>query len=730
MDYPSIASARKAAGLVFAFVTAAAAAAPPVLPPRPVTDSYFGKEVSDPYRFMEDIAAPDVSAWAKAQSEYTRGLLDAVPGRAVLLKRLAELDGSVQARINNIRRLPGGVYFYEKRGANDNQYKLYVRSGLKGAERLLVDPEALTRATGSPHAMTFYSPSVTGRLVAYGLSEGGSEEASIHVIDVATRAEVIAPIDRAHYSDANWMPDDTGFFYLRQRALPKGTPESEKYRFQVAYFHRIQGEGPDRPVLEAGVSKSIEISAEEFPIVLPLTGTPYVVAIPSNGVQSEFTMYIASRAEVAKPTPAWRRLFSSRDDITGYAIHGDDLYLLSHQNALRYKVLRTSVTRPDLEHAEVVVAPGREVIVGIVAAKDALYVTARDGTAGKLYRRRFEKRAKVESIRLPREGSVSIAASDPRLPGVVIEMGSWTRDFAFYSLDARGRFVDTGLQTAGPFGAPDSIEAREVMVKSWDGVEVPLSIVYPKTARRDGRSPTLLYGYGSYGVTDDPTYIPRLLAWYELGGVRATCHVRGGGAFGEEWHLAGKLATKPNTWKDFAACAEYLIAEGWTTPARLGINGGSAGGILVGRAMTERPELFAAAVPEVGVLNAIRAETSANGVPNIPEFGTVKDERQFAALQEMDALDHVKDGVRYPATLLIHGVNDPRVPVWESFKMAARLQAATASGKPVLLRLDYASGHGIGSTKTQRQEEYADMWTFMLWQFGDPRFQPAAGLPK
>jgi prolyl oligopeptidase len=218
--------------------------------------------------------------------------------------------------------------------------------------------------------------------------------------------------------------------------------------------------------------------------------------------------------------------------------------------------------------------------------------------------------------------------------------------------------------------------------------------------------------------------LPRFLAWYELGGIRATCHVRGGGAYGEEWHLAGKQATKANTWKDLIACAEYLIKQGYTSSAKIGIHGGSAGGILIGRAMTERPDLFAVAVPEVGVLNAVRAETSANGVPNIPEFGTVKDEKQFAALLEMDAYHHVKDGVKYPATLLFHGINDPRVPPWMSLKMAAQLQAANASGKPIMLRIDYANGHGVGSTKTQRQEQYADMWSFMLWQFGDPRFQP------
>ena len=702
-----------------------AAAAAPAAAVRPVTDTYFGKAISDPYRYMEDVSLPEVQQWAKAQSEATRATLDAIPGRARLLARIQELEGSVQARVNTVRRLPGELYFYEKRGASDNQFKLYLRHGLKGEETLLVDPEALAKATGSPHAIGFYAPSPNGRLVAYGMSEGGSEEASIHVIDVATRKEIIEPIDRAHYSEAAWLPDDSGFFYFRQRDLPKGTAETEKYRFQTAYLHRLKGRGSDRVIVEAGKPGGIEIKAEEFPNVFPIQGTPYVGAIPGNGVQNEFTMYVATLKEVASGAPPWRKLFDANDDVTGFAIHGDDLYLLSHRDALRFKVLRTSVSHPDLATAEVVVAAGREVVVGISAASDALYVQARDGTVGKLYRLPYGKGARPQAIALPREGSLDIASADPRLPGLLISMGSWTRDFGYYLLDSkRTGFVDTGLQAAGPFGAPAGLATQEVMVKSWDGVEVPLSIVYPKDAKLDGSNPTLLYGYGSYGVTDDPVYIPRFLAWYELGGVRATCHVRGGGAYGEEWHLAGKLATKPNTWKDFIACGEYLIKAGWTTKAKLAIHGGSAGGILVGRAMTERPDLFAVAVPEVGVLNSIRSETSANGVPNIPEFGTVKDEKKFAALQEMDALDHVKDGTPYPATLLVHGINDPRVPVWESFKMAARLQAATASGKPVLLRLDYAGGHGIGSTKSQRQEQYADIWSFMLWQFGDPRFQP------
>ncbi len=697
----------------------------PMAPVKPVTETYFGKEVTDPYRYMEDLTAPEVQAWAKAQNEYTRSVLDAIPSRAPLLRRISELEASVQARVASVRRLPNDLYFYQKRGADDNQFKVFMRRGLRGEEKLLVDPDALAYASGVPYAVTFVSPSDSGRFMAYGLSTGGSEEASIHVLEVATGKEVIEPVDRAHYSGARWMPDDSGFFYLRQRELPKDAPDTEKYRYQSAYFHRMQGSGPDAALMTAGRSERIVITAEEFPVVGAVTGSRWAFAIPRNGVQREFALYVAPQVDVLKPDVKWRKLFDVDADITNFEIHGDDVYLMTHKNAPRFQVLKISVTHPDLARAEVVVAPSREVVLDIDAAKDALYVLARDGSIDQLYRVPYNKGSKPMKVTLPREGSVQIASTDPRVPGAIVRIGSWTRDFGFYVSDRKtGQFVDTGLQAVGPFGAPTNIESKEVRIKSYDGVEVPLSIVYPKGIKLDGSNPTLLYGYGAYGITDDPAYLPRLLAWYEQGAIRATCHVRGGGAYGEEWHLDGKQATKPNTWKDFIACAEYLIKEGYTSTSKLAINGVSAGGILVGRAMTARPDLFAAAVPQVGVVNALRMENSANGVLNIPEFGTVKNERQFDGLFEMDALHHIQDGVKYPATLLTTGINDPRVPPWESFKFAARLQAATALDRPVLLRIDYASGHGIGSTKAQSQEETADVWSFMLWQLGADKFQP------
>jgi prolyl oligopeptidase len=263
-----------------------------------------------------------------------------------------------------------------------------------------------------------------------------------------------------------------------------------------------------------------------------------------------------------------------------------------------------------------------------------------------------------------------------------------------------------------------------VQVKSHDGVMVPLTIIHKTGLKLDGSSPALVSGYGSYGFGSNVNFNPVDLAWLERGGVRAIAHIRGGGEHGKQWHLAGQKLNKPNTWKDFIACAQYLVDQKYTSKQKLAGQGGSAGGITIGRAITERPDLFAAALINVGALDAVRFETTMNGPPNVPEFGTVKTEDGFRGLFAMSAYHHVKDGEKYPAVMLTHGVNDPRVDPWMSAKMCARLQKATASNKPVLFRVDYVAGHGIGSTRAQQEQLTADQWAFLLWQTGAPGFQP------
>jgi prolyl oligopeptidase len=306
-----------------------------------------------------------------------------------------------------------------------------------------------------------------------------------------------------------------------------------------------------------------------------------------------------------------------------------------------------------------------------------------------------------------------------------VSISGWSTDNRRYRyLDATGEFKREQLTTAAEFPEYDDLVVEEVMVPSHDGVEVPLSIVYKKGVTRNGNTPTLIFGYGAYGISMSPFFSPSFLLWTYHGGVFAVAHVRGGGELGEQWHMDGFKTTKPNTWKDLIACAEFLVSKGYTSAQKIAINGGSAGGILIGRAMTERPELFAAAIPEVGMMNALRSENTPNGPVNAPEFGTVKDSAECMALMEMDAYLHLKDGVKYPATLITAGMNDPRVIAWQPAKFAARLEAANGSDKPVLFLVDYAAGHGIGDTKSKQFENLADALSFGFWQTGHRDFQP------
>jgi prolyl oligopeptidase len=327
--------------------------------------------------------------------------------------------------------------------------------------------------------------------------------------------------------------------------------------------------------------------------------------------------------------------------------------------------------------------------------------------------------AKPVAVTLPFDADIPALAADARVQGVIYEAGAWTRYGGFYSYDPRtSRITDTGLQPQGPYDNLDELVATEVKVPSRDGTLVPLSIVYRKGLKLDGANPTILYGYGAYGISQTPVYRPTFLPWFRRGGILAFAHVRGGGEYGQDWYKGGYKATKPNTWKDAIACTEWLIANRYTATPRLAIMGGSAGGILVGRSITERPDLFGAANDMVPVSDSLRVELSASGVPNIPEFGSVKTEEGFKALYAMSSYHHVKDGTAYPATLVTTGINDPRVDAWEAGKMAARLQAASTSGKPVLLRVDFDAGHGIGSTKKQAYEQLADVFAFLFWQLG------------
>jgi len=708
----------------------------PTAPPaRPANETFFGTEVPDPYRWLEDVKSPEVAAWMKSHSDYTMSLLARIPGRKTMFDRNVKYEEAVPSRVKQVARETGDRWFLERRGASQNQFKLLMRQGLRGEDRVLVDPEAVEKRTGKPHAINYYSTSPGGALVAYGLSAQGSEAAVLHVLDTRTGKAVGKPIDRADFATVSFSPDSRTLFFNRLQELKPGMPETEKYqKSQVLMIKRGADVGSAVPVFGVGVP-GVEIGPAEIPIAGVTHDGRWALGLVFNGTQREIGVFVAPAAGVLAGKPKWQRIIDPRDEVTGVAYFNNTLALLSHKGAPRSQVLRIDLRKPELSNAQVLLAQSERVVTGITAAADALYIEARDGNVKRLFKRAHAAEGTVVEVKLPVEGSFQLSgdegalgAADPRFPGLVLELQGWNRARQIYLVAADGSVRNSGLQPEGPFDAPADVVATEVKVKSHDGAMVPMSIIHRRGTTLDGRNPTILYGYASYGITEEPFYSVSRLAWLDAGGVYAIANPRGSGVYGQEWYKGGFQATKPNTWKDFIACAEWLIAQKWTSPDRLGILGGSAGGILVGRAMTERPDLFVAAVPVVGVLDAVRAEVTPNGVPNIPEFGTRTNEAGFRALLGMSTYHQIVDGKKYPAVLLTHGVNDPRVEVWHSTKTAARLMAAQAGvpagSNPVLVRLDFDAGHGVGSTKAQQLQQRADIFTFFLWQMGIEGYQP------
>jgi prolyl oligopeptidase len=707
---------------------------PSVASVRPVTEELYGVKVTDPYRYMENLKDPPVDAWFRQQDLYTRSVLAGIPGRDALLADIKKYDQSAPALVTNVIELPGGVYFYQKVLAQQNVPKLYMRQRLSGAERLLFDPAKFENKGGPHWAISYYTPSFDGRYVAIGVSPGGSEDAVLHVIDVLTGRETGETITRTRFNHhIYWRPDSQSFFYNRMQELAPGAPATEEEEKSRVYLHVVGTDaGQDRAVLGYGVSLDVPVGLTDLPRVWTDPESSYALGILWHGVQKEVTVYVAPVNALGKGDTPWKKIISVSDevsqsileDLKGLALHGDELYLVTYHDAPRLKVVRMSLSHPDLSHGETVLPQSETVVESVAAAKDSLYVQELDGGIDRLLRIPYDA-GKPEAVQLPLEGALSIDSADTRLPGLVFELTSWTKASAIYQYDADKRVVsDTHLQPDGPYSAPTDIESVEVKVPSYDGTAVPLSIVHKRGLKLDGTNPTLLDAYGAYGFSSPPGYDPTLLAWYGRGGVFAEAHVRGGGEYGEDWHKAGYKLTKPNTWRDFIACAEYLIEHKYTSPQRLAISGASAGGIGVGRFITERPDLVAAAIDEGGILNPLRIEAWANGVMNVPEFGSTKTQTGFEDLYAMDSYQHVRDGVQYPALLLTTGWNDPRVASWQPGKMAARLQGATSSKRPVLLRVDYSAGHGFGSTKEQTASQLADEWSFVLWQLGMPAFQP------
>ena len=685
---------------------------PPAAPQRPVSEDFFGTTLVDPYRYMETAGDAETLAFIKAQGDHTRAVLDAIPARAPYLAKLAALGG--QFGFVNSYAEAGKRTFYLERPPGGDVYDLMVREE-GAAPRKLVDIAALIAATGKPHAINYFEASPDGERVAVGISEGGNENADLTLIDADTGARLAGPIPNARFAGPQFLPNGGMTFTLSQ-ALKPGQPKTDTFLNRRGFIWDLKGE----PVATVGpgVAGGPAIRPDESPYVAVPPGSRTAALIVYEGVKNEVDIYLAPQADVAGVRAKWRKLADRSQGVTGFALAGERLFLLSNREAPTFRVLGMTTDETLDAAGDVIAARPDRVLEFVSAGSDALYVGAREGVYGKLLRLPLEG-GSLEEIELPAKGTIAQLFSDPREPGAVLLVSGWTAPPTLY------RYRD-GKFTALPSGARPQIDlsryvTHDLRATAKDGIEVPLSVISAAGPRKP--RPLLLSAYGSYGISQLPGFSTSRLALIDEGATAAVCHVRGGGELGEAWRLGGKDANKPNTWRDLIACAEHLIAEGWTTPDQLAILGGSAGGITVGRAMIERPDLFAAVISQVPMASAVRAEFQQNGPVNTVEFGTIKNPTGFKNLLAMDAYYTIEQGKTYPPVMFTTGLNDTRVDSWQPAKAAARMQAA-GTRNPVLLRVEGAGGHGGGLTKTQADELNADVHAFLFWRAGLSGWQP------
>lgn len=673
-----------------------------------VTNTYHGTAVVDEYQWMENSPTPAVREWTRLENERTRGYFNGLAHREGLAQELKQLRGEESARYSGFTEKKGRIFAI--RFKPPAQQPVLVRLSS-------LQPPALWRPVFDPNTydpdgtttIDWYVPSPDGQRVAISLSAGGSEQGTLHFFEVETGKELADRIPRVQFptggGSAAWAGDGSALLYTRYPS-PGERPEADLNFYQQVWLHRL-GTPVSEDKLELG---------RDFPRIAEIAldaseSGGWTAATVANGDGGDFAHYLRDAAG------QWRQLTRFEDGIKQLRFGPDQaVYLLSQKSAPRGQILRLGLGAPGLANATVVAPERQSVVVGLAPAADGLYVDAMQGGPSELL---YYPRGHTQPRVIPTLPVSAVAGMDA-WPGHDLLFGnvSYLKPFAWFTWNPADKAPRrTALYTTSPVDFDDLEVAREFAV-SKDGTKVPVNILRRKGTRLDGRNPTLLYAYGGYGVSMNPGFDASRRIWFDAGGVYAVANLRGGGEYGEEWHKAGNLTRKQNVFDDFIAAAEHLVKRGYTSPDKLAVEGGSNGGLLMGAFLTQRPDLARAVVSHVGIYDMLRVELDPNGQFNVTEFGSVKELDQFKALYAYSPYHRVKDGVKYPAVFLMTGENDGRVNPAQSRKMAARLQAATASDRPVLFRSTASAGHGIGTALSERIAQQAEVFAFLFDQLG------------
>lgn len=690
------------------------------------TDTFYGKLVNDPWRRLEDTGDLQVKSWMKNEARKADSFFSAFPGRKKLFDQVSAAIADYKIDEIYQTRYYGGNFYVTRREPGDENFKLY-KVDRKGNQEVFIDAEKLHPEISSKNIMVSgFDFNRRGSWMIYGLTIGGNEmEPKMVLRNLNTGKEWLDTMYlKPGYAIVSFDPERTDAFYYRKYPKYKrpGVSPLNWHDSATTHYHIIGSDPKSDELIIPMDSAVIKLGVADRQILWLEAELPYVYLVTKNKVANEYKIYSVSKKEFKGISTKWKLITDYADKINNYSMHGHFLYLQTNKNASNNRVIRIDMRNPSLAAAEEIVAHSKKILQGVSSTKNELLVPLLDDGQGKILRIPHGSK-KADTLLTPVKGHVSISWSDRREPFFTAVVTSWTSPPLYYDYDpATKNFKPGVVQKYFPQDA-DLLESKTVLVTSHDGTQVPLTIIHKKNLQPNANSPVHIIGYGSYGMIDQPQFWPEEMIYYNNGGIKAVAHVRGGGIYGEDWHLDGQKATKQNTWKDMIACAGYLVQNNYGSSKTLVAFGLSAGGITVGRAVTERPDLFAGAYILVGLLDMVRFETSPNGKGNIPEFGSVKTEAGFNALYKMSTYHHIENGIRYPAIVLDHGLNDTRVPVWASMKAAARFQEATASKNPVLLKLDYDSGHGLQNPMMSVINNTVNFYSFIFWVAALPGFE-------
>lgn len=675
----------------------------PPAPPGPVVDEYHGAPVADPWRWLEEMDSPETTSWIRAQNELTAGFIARLPGRGQFATRLRSL---LDYERRGVPDRENGVYVYAWNPGGAEQDALRVTRDLGDPGRVLVDPAAVS-ADGTVSVADFELSPDGGRL-AYALSDGGSDWKTWRVRDVATGTDLPEVLAGTKFTSVSWSRDGRGFYYSRYPADGAGGHDDGR---QVAVHFHV----PGTPQAEDPLIHAVTDHPTRDPYATATPDGRFLILNIEDGYLTNAVWYQrlgdgGARSPVVPLLDAW----DARYDFLG--ADGDTFYFLTTNAAPRGRVIAIDLAAPDPGRWREVVPQAPEAIEAAALIGGRLLVQyIRDVRASlRIFGLDGEALADVD---LPGQGSVAGLKGVPADPEAFLTYTDFTVPRRVYRLDVRS----AELTAQGPApNAPDPgrFVSEQVFYTSRDGTRVPLTIVRRRDVRPNGRNPTVLYGYGGFNVALLPAYSASRMAWIEAGGIYAHANLRGGGEYGEAWHLAGTRLAKQNVFDDFIAAAEWLVANGYTSPEHLAIWGGSNGGLLVGAVLNQRPGLFAAAVPAVGVMDMLRYHTaSLNARKWSSDYGLSEDPAEFTALRAYSPYHNIRAGTCYPAVLVQADANDDRVVAWHSYKYAAALQAAQqavpACRRPTLIRVETRSGHGAGASLSKTVNEYADQWAFV-----------------